>query len=111
MGFWSDLKDWFLGLLDQIQAWLAPAAKAIAINGGMALVAAAEKAVAAVAADPTILSDSDKRSAALDMILEDLKTQGIAIGLNAINIAIEAAVAAMKARQAEEAALSNQPGV
>lgn len=109
MSFWTDLKDWFLGLLDQISAWLQPAAKAIAINGGMALISAAEKAVAAVAADPSLLEDGAKRSAALDIILDDLKTQGIAIGLNAVNIAIEAAVAAMKAKQAEEAAKAAQP--
>lgn len=104
MSFWQMLKDWFLGLVDQVSTWLMPAAKSIAINGGMALVAAAEKAVAAVAADPSILKDEDKRNAALDLIVDDLKAQGIAIALNAINIAIEAAVAAMKARQAEEAA-------
>lgn len=98
MSFWSSVGDWFKSTLSQILDFLKPAAAQLAANGGMILLEAATAAVAAVAADPRVLSDSDKRDAAGKLILADMQRKGIAASVSAINLAIETALASLKAK-------------
>ncbi len=98
MSFWSKLESLFLTVVGKIEVWLKPAAQYLAANGGPVLVAAAEAAVAAVAADPSMLSKSgsEKRDAAGKQITAQLTAQGIPVVVAAINLAIEAALAGTK---------------
>lgn len=98
MSFWASVGNWFKSALSAMESWLKPAAAYLVANGGPVLVAAAEAAVAAVAADPSILSSSDKRDAAGKMILAEMAKQGVPVAVSAVNLAIEAALAAAKAK-------------
>ena len=51
---------------------------------------------AVTAAAASALDNSEKRSYAFDIIVDDLKQHGIEIGTSIINLAIEAAVAKVK---------------
>lgn len=98
MGFWSKVTSFFSSVLSNMEVWLKPAAAYLVANGGPILVAAAEQAVAAVAADPKVMSDTEKRNAAGAAILAQMKSQGVPVAVSAINLAIEAALAAAKAK-------------
>lgn len=87
----------------QFQRWfgafatfLKPAFTALARGGGLLLITAARDAVAAVAADPSLVDDKQKREAAFQAIAVALERQGIQVLAYAINLAIEAAVAELK---------------
>jgi hypothetical protein len=97
MSFFSAIGNWFKSALSQILDFLKPAAAQLAANGGMILLEAASAAVAAVAADPSVLTDSDKRDAAGKLILADMQRKGIQASVSAINLAIETALASFKA--------------
>ena len=100
MSFWSSIHDWFSSLLDQVKNWLTPAAEYLVQNGGLVLLNAAAQAVAAVAADPGVLSDTQKRDKAGQLILASMQAQGIQVAISAVNLAIEAALADYKKKQA-----------
>ena len=84
--FFSAIGDFLLPFLHQFLS-----------AAGNAVLQSAQKAVIAVAADTSLLTDADKRSKAASIILNDLEAQGLTIGISTINGAIEAAVAKMKA--------------
>ena len=71
--------------------FLDPLARVIALNGGKALIAAAEKAV--LAAEGTVGTGPEKFEAARKAVLRDLRNAGIPAVENAVRGAIEAAVA------------------
>ncbi len=94
---WIQLKAIVLGVWN----FLVPFIQMFLTSAGVALANAAMQAVAAVAADNTILANEDKRKAAFDRIVADLTASGIRIGVEVttsmINGAIEAAVRNQKA--------------
>lgn len=96
--FWSEVGSFFKSALSNILDFLKPAAQQLAANGGMILLEAATQAVAAVAADPSVVSNGAKRDAAGKLILADMQAKGIAAGEAAINLAIESALASLKAK-------------
>lgn len=77
------------------EGFLEPLAKVIAKNGGPVLLEIVQSAV--LAAEHAGGSGSDKLGIAKDIIEKELKSKGLPIVWNAINGAIEAAVASMKA--------------
>lgn len=83
--------------LSTIESFLKPALDALIKGGGPILIAAARAAVMAVAADPSLLTAAGgvKRDAAFKLIAADLAAKGLPVVTNAVNIAIEAAVAAL----------------
>jgi hypothetical protein len=91
--FYSRVIAWF----DVVSTFLKPAAAALVAGGGVVLIAAARAAVMAVAADPSLLTAAGgaKRDAAFKLIAADLAAKGLPVVVNAVNIAIEAAVAAL----------------
>lgn len=76
---------------------LQPFLENIAKNGGQLLMDVAYDAVKAVQNDPSILSNSQKRDAALDIILNRMKNEGVAVATSAANGALEAMLAKLKA--------------
>lgn len=93
---WDQIEEWFEKIGEDIVDFVKPLAKEIAANGGMVLLMAAQEAV--LAAETAGGSGSDKFKAAQEALIEKLKADGIPIVLNAINGAIEAAVAKMKSK-------------
>ncbi|WP_316347629.1 phage holin, LLH family [Desulfuromonas acetoxidans] len=83
-------------------AWsfLKPFVSIFMSAAGPVLADAATKAVKATAQSLADGSGSDKRQAAYDLIVDDLKSQGVALGTTVttsmINAAIEAAVQGLK---------------
>lgn len=57
----------------------------------------ATRVIAQVAMDPTLLSGSDKRDAAIGLALAELGKSQITIGISVLNLAIELAVQKSKA--------------
>jgi predicted RNA methylase len=98
--FFSRVVSWF----ESVSSFLQPAAAALAAGGGLVLIAAAKRAVAAVEADPSLLTaaGSEKRGVALRMIAADLYAAGVPVVMNAVNIAIEAAVAGLAKNAARQ---------
>lgn len=99
-GFIRFIEDRFERLIQLFSDFLDPFLDAISKNGGELLLNVALDAVKAVAADPTILTDDDKRKTAFDHIVETLKDQGIQVATSAANSAIEIALQKFKAEQA-----------
>lgn len=83
-------------LEDDFQAAFHALLSNILSNGGRTLLAIAASAVTAVANDPSLLTNADKRSAAMSTAAAALAAAGIQAGESAISAAIEAAVSAMK---------------
>ncbi|QEL14807.1 phage holin, LLH family [Limnoglobus roseus] len=83
---------------------LSALANSIAKNGGTVLLTAAASAVAAAEAQGG--SGADKLKAAQATVIATLTAQGLPVVTNAINGAIEAAVAQHKANLAADAAVS-----
>lgn len=88
--------SWFQRLFDKFIGFLLPAAKLIARSGGMALIQAAREAVDA--AEKQGGSNEEKFNAARKAVEASLRRDLIKISYNAINIAIETAVAEMKTK-------------
>lgn len=88
------IKRWFQGFLGKVLDFLNPLAETIVKNGGPVLLAIVQEAV--FAAESTGGSGKDKLKAAQDKIESELKAKAMPVVWNAINGAIEAAVAKLK---------------
>lgn len=88
-------------VFSKIWDFIAPFVKIFLSSAGQILGSVALQVVRNIAQDTTLVTDSDKRSAAFDAIVVDLKGKGIELGLQVttsmINAAIEAAVQKLKA--------------
>lgn len=104
---WQSFLTWLSGIGHVIMTFVSPLAMSIAKNGGPVLVQAATNAVAA-AEQPGLTSDQ-KKAAAVAAVVSTLKTQGIPVVMNAVNGAIESAVAGLQASQAALAPPVAQP--
>lgn len=80
-------------LFNKFIGYLLPAARLLAQAGGDALIDAAKSAVAAAEAKGG--TGEEKFIAAKKAVVKSLQKQGIPLVYNAINLAIEAAVAAL----------------
>ena len=89
--------DWFPEKFSNLFSWLGaflhPMVHQILVGGGQLLATAALEAVAAVEADPSIVGSATKSAAAFGKIAAELEVIGIPVIAQAINAAIEAAVA------------------
>ncbi|MPY72149.1 MAG: hypothetical protein GEU92_18980 [Alphaproteobacteria bacterium] len=81
-------------LLNAMQTFASAGIKSLAENGGMFLMDAALEAVKA--AETNGGSGLDKLKSAKDSVVENLTTEGIEVVENAVNLAIELAVAQLK---------------
>lgn len=99
MSFFGDLWDHVTSFFSKVQDFLAPFEKQFMTQAGPIVLAAAEQAVEVLAA--SAFTSAQKRDEAFKQITNDLKKQGISVGTSIINGAIEAAVAKLKAAQAE----------
>jgi len=81
-------------IMSQMWEFLKPFIMVLMSKIGPVLMEAAMDAVTAAAA--SALDNNEKRSYAFDIIVDDLKQQGIEIGASVINLAIEAAVAKVR---------------
>ncbi len=88
---WDAVTEWFENIGEDILDFVAPLAKEIAKNGGKLLLEVAREAV--LLAEATGGSGRDKFEAAQAHIKTALEARGIPVVLNAVNGAIEAAVA------------------
>ena len=83
-------------VFSKVWDFIAPFVRIFLSSAGQILGAVALQVVRNIAQDTTLVTDSDKRSAAFDAIVVDLKGKGIELGLQVttsmINAAIEAAV-------------------
>ena len=90
-------------VFSKIWEFLAPFVKIFLSSAGQILGSVALQAVRNIAQDTTLVTDSDKRGAAFDAIVVDLKGKGIELGLQVttsmINAAIEAAVQKLKTEE------------
>lgn len=77
-------------------AFLEPAVDQLIKNGGEILTKTAVSVVIQIASDPTLLTNADKRSKAVQLVADSLKAQGITAAESAVNLAVEAAVAEIK---------------
>ncbi len=96
MGFWKWLKDLFRPLIKELWAMIKEF-----ISGGTELLLAqlqeiAITAVKMVASDPGLITDSDKRKRAFDIIKAKAIEQGLGVRDSLINFAIELAVNYLK---------------
>lgn len=99
---WARMMSFFTEAEQIALTFLQAAASSIAASGGALLVSAAEQAV--IAAEAQGGSGSDKLNAAVDAVKGTLANAGMQAAENAIRIAIEAAVAKMKADAAKSKA-------
>lgn len=91
---WDGFIEWLENIGEDILESIKPLAKQIAKNGGIALVTAAQAAV--LAAEQAGGTGKEKFEAAQKAVIASLEAQSLPIVINAINGAIEAAVAKMK---------------
>lgn len=96
--FIDDVIEWFRNIGEDVVDFVKPLAKEIAANGGALLLEAAHQAV--LAAEASGGSGRDKFDAAQKSVIAALEAKSLPIVLNAINGAIEAAVAVQKAKAA-----------
>lgn len=89
---------WLKLAASSIGTFLLPFVKIFLTSIGPALVSAATQAVAATAANMAGATGAEKRDAAYQAIVNDLKRQGIEATALMINGAIEAAVAKLQAQ-------------
>ena len=90
MSFFDKLK----ALFTNVETFLLPYIKQFLTTEGPIILAAAEKAVIALAA--SAMPGAEKQSAAYTAIVTDLQAQSITASTSVINGAIEAAVAKLK---------------
>lgn len=109
MSFGTDLSTFFSGIKQHVEEFVTnlfhatltffdSLVKSVAANGGQVLMDAAAAAVAAAEAKGG--SASDKLAAAQAAVAATLATEGVPVVANAVNGAIEAAVASLKTSQA-----------
>lgn len=94
MSFGTWIESFFSSILSNVTSFMSNVAHSIAVNGGPVLVELATAAVAAAEAQGG--SGSDKFNAAVKAVTSGLEAKGVPIVLNAVNAAIEAAVANMQ---------------
>lgn len=94
---WKPILNWLSNLGRAMLGFMGELMTSIAKNGGAALIEASRAAV--IAAENQGGSGDDKLKAARAAVISSLTRQGIPIVLNAINGAIEAAVARMNAQK------------
>ena len=87
--------DKFKAFLSSVEDFLMPFIKQFLTTEGPIILAAAEKAVLALAAQS--MPGAQKQAAAYTAIVTDLQAQSITASTSVINAAIEAAVAKVKA--------------
>ncbi len=104
---WETFLEFLAKIGGAILSFVSPLAHAIAVNGGIVLAQAAEEAV--LAAETAGGDSSTKLAAARAAVISTLESKGIPVVLNAINGAIEAAVAKLKANQATSQSASDPP--
>jgi len=92
---WDVIKLPLEAVLKAAEAFALAGAKSIAINGGLMLIDAATSAVEAMAA--TDGSGKDKRDAAINAVVAQLESKGVPVVENAVRLAVETAVANLKA--------------
>lgn len=104
---WKDFIEWLSGIGHNLLGFITPLATLLAKSGGQVLVQAAEQEVAAaeawaegVIAGGGAATSDDKFVTAQTAIVANLKTQGIPVVMNAVNGAIEMAVAQMNSKPA-----------
>lgn len=90
------LQEHVFSHLGPIFSFLEPAVDALIRSGGTILADTALQVVTEIASDPSVVTNADKRNKAVQEIADRLKEKGIAAGENAINIALEGAVAKIK---------------
>lgn len=91
---WDGFVEWLDSIGEDIMDFVKPLAKEMAKAGGKLLIESARDAV--IAAEASGGSGSAKLQAARDAVVAKLEAGGMPIVMNAINGAIEAAVAQMK---------------
>lgn len=92
MSFWEKIRFF----MSEIWTFIKPFVKQLLTDSGKILARSAMTAVTAVAVSMTDADGSEKRKAAFDIILDDLKSQGIELATSTINAALEAAVVKLK---------------
>lgn len=91
---WDEITEFLQEIGEDIFDFVKPLAREIAKNGGALLLEAAHQAVKA--AEATGGSGHEKFEAAQKTVIGILEEKGVSVVLNAVNGAIEAAVAKMK---------------
>lgn len=101
MSWFDDIWNEIVKRVEALWEAIAPAlnmfAKTIVEGGGTILLNAAGQAIAKVAADPALVSNSDKRNAAIQEVLSTMAGQGITLAETAALNAIQAAYSNIKA--------------
>lgn len=97
MSFGTWIESFFSSILSGVESFLSNVAHSIAVNGGPVLVDLATAAV--LAAEAQGGSGSDKLNAAVKAVTAGLEAKGIPVVVNAVNAAIEAAVANLQAEK------------
>ena len=82
--------------MSSVWTFLLPFLQTMLTSAGQILAASALSAVKQVAADPTMITDIQKRDMAFALIVKNLETQGIQLGTSVVNAALEAAVLKLK---------------
>lgn len=98
---------WIAGIGAKVFSLVSALGKTIAENGGPVLAQAALDAV--MAAEQAGGGAAEKLAAAQAAVVSDLTSKGIPVVMNAVNGAIEAAVAQMKASAAFASPASSTP--
>ncbi len=100
MTWFDDVKSWLEARIAELRSAIGPAltafANSIVAAGADALLQIAEEAVTKVAADPTILTNSAKRDAAIAQVLGEAGNAGLKVTETAALNAIQAVYTAMK---------------
>lgn len=107
---WEKIKALFSKVGQAVLSFVSPLAQSIEANGGPVLIAAAEQevaaaeaaAVTAIAGGGTVTGEA-KFVQAQTAVIQTLTSQGIPVVVNAVNGAIESAVASMNANNAANA--------
>jgi hypothetical protein len=96
MGLWSNIVNWFNPLMAKFKKFISQLFSGALAQMLAALQDIAQNAIEQVAADPSIITDEDKRKAAFKIIAEYAQSRGLEAKDSIINLAIELAVAAFK---------------
>lgn len=103
MSILTDIESFITGIGRDILAAVEALAHSIAQNGGAVLISAAASAVSA--AETAGGAGEQKFAAAKSSVISVLEGQGLTVVTSAVNAAIEAAVAQMKANQVPAASV------
>ncbi len=95
MVFPRDVWNWLKKEIGEAETFLKPFVESFASEAGAQLFALAKAAVINAAADPSILTNADKRNAALADLAKKAEAAGIQCGETALMNAIQAAITSM----------------